>query len=87
MNHLNPHKTGIAFGSITGGLHLLWTVFVALGWAQGLMNFSAWAHMVEPPLTFKPFDPTAAVTVIVVAAVIGYVVGTIFARVFNRAHK
>lgn len=87
MNHLNPHKTGIAFGSITGGLHLVWTVLIALGWAQGLVNFSFWAHMIETPPTVLAFDPTAAVTVIVVAAVIGYGIGILFAKVFNRAHR
>lgn len=86
-NHINPTKTGIALGGLVGGLHLVWAVLVALVWAQPLVNFSAWAHMVSVPVVVKDFELTAAVTVIVVAALVGYVVGNIFARIWNYAHS
>ncbi|HEY4500698.1 MAG TPA: DUF5676 family membrane protein [Candidatus Paceibacterota bacterium] len=85
--HLNPNKTGIALGALVGGLHLVWSVLVALGWAQALVNFSQWAHMVSIPVVIQPFNLSAAVTVIVVAAIVGYVIGSIFARIWNHAHK
>ena len=87
MNHLNPKKTGLAVGKLLGGVHLVWAVLVALGWAQPLVNFSQWAHMVSVPVVVQPFDLSAAVTVIVVAAIVGYIVCSIFARIWNHAHN
>lgn len=85
--HLNPTKTGIALGGLIGGLHLVWSVLVALGWAQPLVNFSQWAHMVSVPVVVQPFNLSAAVTVIIIAAIIGCIVGYAFANIWNRMHR
>ncbi len=87
MNHLNPKKTGLAVGKLLGGVHLVWAVLVALGWAQALVNFSQWAHMVSVPVVIQPFELTAAITVIIVAAAIGYVLGYAFAKIWNWLHR
>ena len=87
MNHLNPIKTGLALGGLVGGIHLVWSLLVVLNWAQWLVNFSQWAHMISVPVVVKSFDLTAAITVIVVAAVVGYVVGYAFARIWNQVHR
>ena len=86
-HHINPVKTGLAFGSLVGGLHLLWAILIALGWAQALVNFSQWAHMLSVPVVVGPFDLTAAVTVILVATAIGYVLGYVFAKIWNYLHR
>ena len=87
MQHLNPTKTGLALGKLLAGLHLIWAVLVALGWAQALVNFSQWAHMVNMPVTVGAFDFLAAITVIIFAAIIGYIIGYIFANVWNWIHR
>jgi hypothetical protein len=87
MNHLNPKKVGLAVGKLVGGVHLVWSVLVALGWAQTLVNFSLWAHMISVPVVVEPFDLTAAITVILVATAIGYVLGYIFAKIWNYLHR
>lgn len=87
MNHLNPVKTGLALGKLVGGIHLIWVILIALGWAQGLVNFSMWAHMVSPPVVVQAFDLSAAVTVVVVAAAVGYAVGYAFAKLSNWLHR
>lgn len=69
-----------------GGVHVLWTILVVLGWAQPLVEFSMWAHMAHTAVIIGPFDAIAAVTVIVVAAFIGYCVGYIAGTVWNRVH-
>lgn len=84
--HLNPTKTGLALGGLVGGLHLVWSVLVALGWAQALVNFSLWAHMVSTPFAVKTFDLSTAVTLVAAAAIVGYVVGHVFAFIWNRVH-
>ena len=88
MSHLNPRKTGLAVGKLLGGLHLVWAIVVALGWAQAMVNFSMWAHMISAPaIVVGPFDLSAAVTVVVVASVVGYVIGHVFAKVWNWLHR
>lgn len=87
MNHLNPGKVGLALGTLVGGLHLVWSVLIWLGWAQALVNFNLWAHMVSMPVVINAFDPSAAITLIIVAAILGYAVGSVFARIWNRMHR
>ena len=82
----NPRKVGLVVGLMLGGVHLLWSVLVALNWAQPLANFSMWAHMVHTSVVIGPFDATAALTVVVVASLIGYCVGYAAGSVWNRVH-
>jgi len=46
-----------------------------------------WAHMVQSGPVFAPFDATAALTVIVIAAIIGYCVGFVLSTVWNKVHS
>lgn len=85
-HHINPTKAGLAVGTLMGGLHIVWSLLILFGWAQGLVNFSMWAHMVSVPFAVKAFDFSAAVMVVVVAAIIGYIIGFVFARIWNRMH-
>ena len=87
MNHLNPKKVGLAVGKLVGGVHLVWSILVLLGWAQALVNFSLWAHMVSVPVVVEQFNLTAAVTVILVATAIGFVLGYVFAKIWNWLHR
>ena len=84
---LNPGKTGLAVGALFSSVHLLWSVLVALGWAQPLVDFIFWAHMVSVAYIVLPFDLGAAATLLVVTALIGFVVGNVFARIWNRVHR
>ena len=86
MTRLNPAKTGIALGILIGGWHFLWSVLVALGWAQPILDFVFWAHMISQPFTVKPFDFSAAITLVILTTFIGYLFGLFFALIWNRAH-
>ena len=87
MTHLNPKKTGIALGLIFGGIHLIWSIIVALGWGQAWVDFVLWAHMVHVTYVVGPYDFAASITVIVISAFIGFVLGMVFAKVWNKVHK
>ncbi len=87
MAHLNPRTTALVFGVFVGGLHLVWSVLVALGWSAALVSFALWAHMVSMPFTAEPFDLAAATALVVVTTLVGYVVGYAFALVWNRAQR
>jgi hypothetical protein len=67
--------------------HFAWSVLVLLGWAQPIFDFIFWAHMIRPVYFVKPFDPVAAVALIVITAVIGYVFGFLAAIIWYRLHR
>ena len=87
MNQINPNKTGIALGALFGGLHLLWSVLVALGWAKAFLDFIFMVHMVKALYAVDTFNISLAAMLVVVTAIIGYVVGNLFAFIWNRIHQ
>jgi hypothetical protein len=87
MAMTNPNKVGLVIGALIGGWHLLWSLLVLIGWAQPTLDFVFWAHMIKPVYVVKPFDPVAAVTLIVITAVIGYAFGFLGAMIWNRLHR
>jgi hypothetical protein len=83
----NPHKVGLVIGALIAGWHFVWSLLVLLGWAQPIINFVFWAHMIKPVYFVKPFDLVAAVALIVITAVIGYIFGFVGAVIWNRLHR
>jgi hypothetical protein len=83
----NPNKVGVVVGALVGGWHLLWSLLVLIGCAQPIIDFVFWAHMIRPVYIVKPFDPVAAVTLMVITGVIGYVFGVVGAIIWNRLHR
>ncbi|MGZ4974255.1 MAG: hypothetical protein ACXWDN_15960, partial [Limisphaerales bacterium] len=71
----NPNKVGLVIAALIAGWHVAWSLLVLVGWAQSILDFIFWAHMNKPVYFVKPFDPTAAVALIVITSVIGYVFG------------
>ena len=87
MTHLNANKAGLVLGIAISGFHLVWSIIVALGWGQPLVDFILWAHMVHVQYVVGPFDLTACITLLVFTFVVGYVVGFAFAKIWNKVHK
>ncbi len=84
---LNESKVALTLGILVGGLHLVWSILVALGLAQGLLDFIFSIHMLANPYQVTGFDVTKAGMLVVITFVIGYGVGYIFANVWNKVHK
>jgi hypothetical protein len=80
-------KAGPVLAIIIGGWHLCWSVLVALGWAQPLIDFVFWIHFIKPIYVIEPFEVTRAAILVLVTASIGYVLGSIFALVWNTFHR
>jgi hypothetical protein len=83
----NPNKVGLVIGALIGGWHLVWSLLVLIGWAQPIIDFIFWAHMIKPVYFVKPFDPVAAVVLIVITAAIGYIFGFLGAVIWNKLHR
>ena len=83
----NSNKVGVVVGALIAGWHLLWSLLVLIGCAQPIIDFIFWAHMIKPVYVVKPFDPVAAVTLMMITGVIGYVFGFVGAIIWNRLHQ
>lgn len=83
----NPNKVGLLLGMLLGGSHVIWALLVLLGWAQPVIDFVFWAHMIRPVYLIKAFESSAALTLVVVTFVIGYAFGFIGALVWNKLHQ
>jgi hypothetical protein len=84
---VNLNKVGLVIGALIGGWHFIWVLLVLIGWAQPIIDFIFWAHMIQPIYVVKPFDPLAAVALIVITSVIGYIFGLLGAVIWNRLHR
>lgn len=83
----NPNKFGLVFAALIAGWHLIWAILVLVGLAQPIIDFIFWAHMIQPVYVIKPFNPAAAITLIIVTAAMGYLFGFIGAAVWNKLHR
>ncbi|HET7806460.1 MAG TPA: hypothetical protein VFL53_19645 [Pseudolabrys sp.] len=84
---INPLKAGVAIGALLGGYHLCWSLFVALGWAQPLIDFVFWMHFIQPGFVIRPFSLPAAAALIIFTFMAGFVIAFFFAVLWNRLHR
>lgn len=84
---LNKRKLALTLALVFAGIHVVWSLLVVVGWAQPLLDFVTWAHMMETHMVVGQFDLLAALTLVLVAAAIGWGLGTLFATVWNAQRK
>ncbi|MEK7586775.1 MAG: hypothetical protein AAB453_02815 [Patescibacteria group bacterium] len=84
---IDKNKTGLTFAFLISLMHLFWSILVALGLAQVLLNFVFKIHMLSLPVTVMPFNLTNALMLVVVTFIIGYVFGWLMAFFWNKFFK
>lgn len=57
---------------------------IAVGLAQGFMDFIFRLHMINPPYGIAPFSLVMAVSLIIITAVIGYIAGLVAGWLWNK---
>lgn len=87
MKTLQAQKAGLATGLFLAIIHLGWVIIVALGWGQTLHDSIMRIHMIQSPTTIGPFTATNAIALVLMALVVGYVLGWLFATVWNRINR
>lgn len=85
--YLNPFKTGLVLAMVTGGFHLCWSMLVALGWAQPVIDFVFWAHFIKPVYVIEPFQFARAIALLVLTASTGFILGLVFGWVWNALYR
>jgi hypothetical protein len=87
MSNIHPNRVGLVLALMAGGLHVIWSLIVAMGWGQVLINFILWVHFIKPVYEIEPFNIGTALLLVVVTASIGYVVGNGFGMLWNKLCK
>ena len=85
--HLNVAKLGLVFAVITAGFHLFWSILVAGGWAQPLIDFVFWAHFIKPIYVIEPFELGRAAALLALTGGVGFALGISAAAVWNALHR
>ena len=84
---LNEHKTGIALGAFVGVMHVIWSIIVASGYGQSIIDWKLSMHFLTIPIAVQSFNLTTSIELIIVAVIGGYIAGRIFAKIWNSIHK
>ena len=86
FTHLNPFKVALSLAIVTGSFHLCWSMLVALGWAQPVIDFVFWAHFIMPIYVIERFELVKAVALLLMTASIGFILGLVFGMAWNALH-
>ncbi len=82
----NPVKTGFALGFLLAFYHTCWSVLVATGGAQPLLDFILWAHFLKLSIQVEPFDLHQASILVGATAIIGFALGAVLGLIWNLLH-
>lgn len=80
-------STALMFGTFAALVHAVWSLLVFLGLAKTYIDWMLGLHFLSNPFKVAPFSLTTAVTLIVATFVIGYLIGWVFAFIWNRLHR
>ena len=86
MVTVRPDRTALILAILLGSWHLVWALLVAAGWAQPLIDFIFWIHFIQPVYAIQKFNIGIALLLVGITAAIGYVIGWIFAVLWNKLH-
>ena len=84
---MKVHKTGQTLGFFFALLHAVWEVLVALGIAQSLMDFKLSMHSLNNPFHVGAFSLGTAIELVIISYIGGYIIGSVFAIVYNKFNK
>lgn len=80
---INKIKLGLSLGALFGLVHLVWSILVALDWGAPYLLFIFKLHFFSTPFTTLPFNFLSAVTLVIIASAVGYVLGYILGAIWN----
>lgn len=83
----NATRLGVFFGVAAVILHLLWSLFVASGYAQWWVDWILGLHFVSMPITITAFNAVTMLELLVVVGIVGFVAGYAIALIWDWSRK
>lgn len=84
-NQISEKKAAMLLATFAVTVHIIWSVLVALGFADDYVNWMLGMHFISAPtVTVGAFDIVTALSLIVSVAIVAYIAGFIFALAWNR---
>ncbi|QQG47369.1 MAG: hypothetical protein HY044_04570 [Candidatus Woesebacteria bacterium] len=87
MKKLKAQEVAIATGVFMGLMHALWGLAVSFGFAQTILDFVYNLHFLSNPFVVSQFSLTTALILVVFTSLVGYVMGYVFALIWNKWAK
>jgi hypothetical protein len=87
VDKLSGNKLGLALGLFFALIHLVWSLIVLSGVAQALLDWVYSLHFLTIPIVVGSFDIVKALLLIIMAFVGGFILGWIFAAIWNWSAK
>ena len=85
---LNRNKAGLILGTFSALMHVIWSVLVAVGIAQPLVDLISTLHFFgKSDIVIQSFNFGTALMLIIMTFIVGYLIGNIFAAVVNFYNK
>ncbi len=77
----------MVMGVFVALVHVVWMLLIFLGLGQLYLNWIFGLHLISNPFVVMPFNFGAALILIIFTFVVGYVMGWVFAVIWNRLQK
>ncbi len=87
MHKLDQGKVGLALGSLVAIVHLVWSLLVWGGVAKQMVGTALSLHFLSVPVSVLDFSASTAAYLIIATFVGGYLVGFVFASLWNWFEK
>ncbi|HSX49128.1 MAG TPA: hypothetical protein VLE44_02620 [Candidatus Saccharimonadales bacterium] len=84
---LNCGKTALVVGFFVSFMHLVWLVMVWSGLGQAYLDWILGLHQVSLNIRVLPFNLMNGVYLLIVTFIVGYLMGWMFAYIWNRLIK
>ena len=84
---LNKNHVGLTMGIFVALLHALWAIIVAVGVAQVLLDWIFPLHFIDAIYSVMTFGFMTAILLVIMAFIGGYVMGWVFAALWNWISK
>ena len=81
---INANKLGLVLGILGAVLHFFWILLVASGFAKQFMDYGLSLHFMTDVYSIGVFNIGTALTLLVSTFVSGYILGWIFAEIWNN---
>jgi len=87
MDIIEKNRLGMTLGIFVGLWHLLWVILVGIGVAQSYLDWILPLHFVGLAVPLLTFNWMSAILLVIIATIAGYVMGWIFAAIWNCKTK